>query len=49
MRACRKCNNDKNRLTLEEYRLVVAHRKNLIPNCDLKFWGEKQGTEAERG
>lgn len=37
--ACKKCNEDKNGLLLDEYRAVVAYRKGLI-KLSLKFYGE---------
>jgi 5-methylcytosine-specific restriction endonuclease McrA len=38
---CVDCNGEKGNLTLEEYRLIVAHREGVIGNCDYKFSGEK--------
>ena len=40
---CCDCNNDKGRLTVEEYRVVVAFRKGMIAISDLKFPGENDG------
>jgi len=37
---CEECNNDKARLTLEEYRVVVAFRKGMINESNLLFPGE---------
>lgn len=31
--ACLRCNTDKGTLTVEEYRLVLAHRRGLVPSC----------------
>ena len=39
--ACLRCNTDKGTLTVEEYRLVLAHRRGLTPSTRLvKFAGE---------
>jgi hypothetical protein len=38
---CLDCNGEKGNLTLEEFRLIVAHREGVIGNCDYKFAGEK--------
>jgi len=39
--ACLKCNQLKGILNLEEFRLVVAYRKKLIPPADYVFPGER--------
>jgi 5-methylcytosine-specific restriction endonuclease McrA len=43
--SCLRCNHDKGRLTLEEYRLVIMFRRGLISpksiENSLLFWGEK--------
>jgi hypothetical protein len=43
--SCRMCNADKSHLTLEEYRLVIMHRRGLIRRDMIEggfqFWGEK--------
>jgi len=43
--ACLKCNTDKGTLTVEEYRLVLAHRRGLVQSAEhiLKFAGENRG------
>jgi len=38
---CTECNNDKARLTLEEYRVVRAYRMGIIAISNFKFPGEK--------
>lgn len=38
--ACRSCNADKGNLTLDEYRIVLAFRWNLLELPDFKFPGE---------
>lgn len=46
--ACRKCNEDKHCLTLEEYRAVIAVRKGLLKELiELKFYGELHGTHSD--
>lgn len=35
--SCLKCNQDKGALTLEEYRLVCAHRRGLVKSCENLF------------
>lgn len=37
---CCKCNVDKARLTLAEYRLVVAFRRGIVKEVEFKFPGE---------
>jgi len=39
--ACFACNNDKARLTLDEYRVVVAYRNGLVPKPDVLFNAER--------
>lgn len=40
--ACKKCNEDKANLKLEEYRVVIAYRRGLLNAFTLvKFWGEQ--------
>jgi 5-methylcytosine-specific restriction endonuclease McrA len=42
--ACLKCNTDKGALTVEEYRLVLAHRRGLVQSTNLVvFPGENRG------
>lgn len=40
--ACLKCNTDKGTLTVEEYRLVLAHRRGLVQSAEhlVRFAGE---------
>jgi len=38
--ACEGCNNNKGRLTIEEYRLAVAFRKGWLRKASLRFPGE---------
>jgi hypothetical protein len=38
---CTGCNNDKGRLTLEEYRVVWAFRNGMVPVSNFRFPGEK--------
>lgn len=43
--ACYKCNLDKGNLTIEEYRVVLAFRANVIPQPTLaahRFFGESK-------
>lgn len=44
--ACRKCNNLKGCLTLEEFRLVVAFQKGLVKPAKMLFPGELQRKAA---
>jgi hypothetical protein len=47
--ACRKCNEDKDKLTIDEYKTVLAHRKNLIKTPDIKlFAGEPYKSEIRK-
>ena len=46
--ACMSCNLDKGALTLEEYRLVVAYQRGLIPATEaLRFSGERASRPVE--
>lgn len=40
---CVACNQDKGRLTVEEFRVVVAFRHGMIAAVDFRFPGEKVG------
>lgn len=42
VRCCQACNEDKNKLTFEEYRTVLSFRKGLLDEIALiQFYGEK--------
>lgn len=50
--SCYKCNQEKGRLTLQEYRLLVMYRRGLIRKDTIEngflFWGEKDHTKGSR-
>jgi len=46
--SCLKCNHDKDNLTLEEYRLIIAFRQGLIAAVSFKFPGESLAPTSHR-
>jgi 5-methylcytosine-specific restriction endonuclease McrA len=39
--ACLNCNHDKNGLSIQEWRVVMAFRKGLLPEVTMRFYGEQ--------
>lgn len=48
VQSCRRCNNDKNSLTMEEYRVVLAYRNHALFHVDFFFYGERHPDYSRR-